>query len=110
MSRHRASVRVVSALVATLGSIGGCGEATVSTTDARVGGSAGRAGSAGSSGSSGSAASGGSAGETDGGLMLDLRWSNVGAVDGMTCVSMNEPMDPDVYIWEDNYLCTPEDI
>jgi hypothetical protein len=32
-----------------------------------------------------------------------MKWSQCGPIDGMDCIKINEPSDPDT--WSDNYLC-----
>lgn len=38
-----------------------------------------------------------------------LRWSQNGALDGMSCTLVNEPSEPAEHAWGDNYLCAPRD-
>jgi hypothetical protein len=76
--------------------VAGCGQTTIIIVGSEAGGT---------SGGGGSTAAGGSAGWS-----LDFVWSSFGAVDGMACVGLNEPMEPAEEQWDDNYLCTPEDL
>jgi len=128
MLRHLVSFRVVSVLVAASGTIpiAGCGETTISITAGQGGGGAGAGGGGtggagtggagtggagkGGAGKGGAGAGGAGASGAGAGSTLGMVWSNVGPVDGMACVSLDEPMEPDRPIWSDNYLCTPEDI
>jgi hypothetical protein len=92
------------ALVAWAALVAACGETTILITS---GGTGGRPAAGG--GGSGGAGSGGTGG-SGGAAPLGLVWSRVGSVDGMVCVRVDEPMSPAEERWDDNYLCTPEDI
>lgn len=98
------SNRPASLLALSLGALAlaACGETTVLITGNGTGGGAGSGGS----GSGGSVAGmGGTAGPSPG-----FVWSNMESVDGMVCVAVDEPMEPQPETWWDNYLCTPADV
>lgn len=39
---------------------------------------------------------------------LGIRYSSAGPITGMTCLQIDEPMEPLAYTWNDNYLCLPQ--
>jgi hypothetical protein len=36
-----------------------------------------------------------------------LQWSSAGPLEGMRCTQIQEPAEPPIHGWEDNYLCVP---